>query len=63
MGSLMDGVTAKHVTVVVAKCDEFTVERDGLLVHILDGEGTIRLTMPALTWYALCAGSLYEEEV
>lgn len=62
MGSLMDGVVPKRAATVLARADEFTVEREGLWVHIMCGEGAVRLTMPALVWYQLCAQSVYEEE-
>lgn len=53
---------ADGFTVVLARADEFTVEREGLWVHIMDGEDVVRLTMPAIVWYQLCAQSIHEEE-
>ena len=62
MSNLMDGVVTKRAVTVLARTDEFTVEREGLWVRILDGEDVVRLTMPAHIWYLICAQSVYMEE-
>lgn len=44
-------------TKVIGKAAEFKVELDGdEQVHILDGEGTIRLSMPFMIWKQLTRG-------
>ncbi len=42
---------------IIAQADEFKVVRDGDMVHIIDGEQNIRLSMFGSEWYALVASS------
>lgn len=46
---------------VLASADEFQVEVDGDDVVLLDGEQTVRLTMPRHVWMDLCRQSLEAE--
>ena len=43
-------------TTIIAKADEFTVQLDGddEMVHLLDGEKNIRVSMPLVIWKQLC---------
>lgn len=48
--------------VIIGKADEFTVELDvgADQVHIIDGEGCVRVTMDYVVWDALTT-PVYEE--
>lgn len=43
-----------HSHHVIAHADEFSVELEDDLVHLLDGEGVVRMSMPADVWHSLC---------
>lgn len=46
------------VEALLSQVDEWKVEQDeDGLIHLIDGEGTIRASMPAQIWRALCARS------
>jgi len=50
---LLENAGVREETSALARYDEFSIEVDNHWIHLLDGEGTIRVTMPQDVWDGL----------
>ena len=57
MRRLMEMVGRSVEGDIIASADEFTVVNEHGMVHIIDGEQTVRVTMQLGVWEELCASS------